>query len=240
MKIDTTERILVIGDTHFPAHHKDYIEFLVSVRENYDLDTALHVGDVVDHHAISYHESSPSAASAGDELAIAKQSLAELSEEFPKLTISCGNHDILPARKAKTMGLPKAMIKQLNEIYETPDEWNWVPDFVEFKLKCGMTCVMQHKISTSMAAGVNKLRGASLIQGHHHFTSGVAWNQAPEWRLFFMSVGCGVDPNHPAMSYASNGVLSLPALGCGVIIDGWAAFIPMWLDGADRWNGKVP
>jgi len=29
-----------------------------------------------------------------------------------------------------------------------------------------------------------------------------AWNKAPNWNLFFMSVGCGIDPEHPAFAYA--------------------------------------
>jgi len=240
MKIGVTDEIMFIGDTHYPAEHRDYLAFLVAVRDTYGITTTLHVGDVVDNHALSYHESDPDLHSSGDELELVRKGLAAMAKEFPDLVISAGNHDALPTRKALTHGLPKEFLKGYNELFETPDTWKWVPDYVEFDLACGMPCVMQHAVAASLTAGQNKLRTASLIQGHHHYTAGVAWNKAPNWNLFFMSVGCGIDPEHPAFAYAGGGILKRPLLGCGVVIGGWASFIPMWLNDQGRWNGRVP
>ncbi len=240
MKIQVTDRILFIGDTHLPAEHPDYLAFCCAVRDDYGLTTALHVGDLVDFHAMSYHESDPNLRSAGDEHDATKDKLRDWAYEFEELHISRGNHDDLPRRKALSHGLPTEFLKGYNDLFDTPDTWYWVPDYVEFDLGCGMPCVMQHGISASLEAGKNKLRTASLIQGHHHYTAGVAWNSAPKWKLFFMSVGCGIDPSHPAFAYARSGVLKKPLLGCGIVVDGYASFIPMWLDAHGRWTGKVP
>jgi len=240
MIIETTERILVIGDTHFPATHPDYVAFLVAVRDAYKLDSTLHVGDVVDFHAISYHETDTELPTAAEELRIARECLASLAAEFPEMHITQGNHDNLPQRRLQTHGLPQAFLPGFNTLFNTPETWHWHTGFVKFFLKCGMPVVMQHGIASSLTAGANKLRTASLIQGHHHYTSGVAWQSAADWRLFFLSVGCGVDPDHLGMAYAGSSVLKIPALGCGVVVDGWASHIPMWLDDTGRWNGRVP
>jgi predicted phosphodiesterase len=46
-------RVLVIGDTHFPAVHKNYFSFIKRVRDKYKCTEIIHIGDVVDHHCIS-------------------------------------------------------------------------------------------------------------------------------------------------------------------------------------------
>ena len=52
-------RVLVIGDTHFPAVHKNYFTFIKKIRDKYKCNEFMHIGDVVDHHCISFHAKHP-------------------------------------------------------------------------------------------------------------------------------------------------------------------------------------
>ena len=99
MRIKVTERILVIGDAHIPAEHPDYLAFCKAVKNKYRTTTILSAGDLVDWHAISYHESDPDLPSPGEEWELVRDRLKSWSRAFPKLTISMGNHGKLPQRK---------------------------------------------------------------------------------------------------------------------------------------------
>jgi len=59
--------ILVISDTHCPYHHPDLIAFLKAIKKKYKPDRVIHIGDEVDSHAISFHDSDPDLYSAGHE-----------------------------------------------------------------------------------------------------------------------------------------------------------------------------
>lgn len=238
--IEVSERILFIGDVHAPAEHPDYLAFLVAVRDKYKLDTAISVGDFIDFHAMSYHESDPDLPGPGDELDEGAERLQAYAAEFPKLSITTGNHCNIPARKALTNGLPKAFLRGYNELFNLPDTWFWTTRPLGFTLECGVAVAVQHAVSPSLEAGRKNLRDSALVQGHHHFTAGVAWASAPRHQLFFLSCGCGVNPAHPAMAYADKGVLKMPCLGCGMLLNGDARFVPMWVRGNGRWNGVVP
>jgi len=68
LKKNTNSRILVIGDIHAPYMHKDTVEFLSLVKEVYQPDRVVQIGDEVDIHAISMHDSDPDLDAAGKEL----------------------------------------------------------------------------------------------------------------------------------------------------------------------------
>ena len=240
LSIRATERILIIGDTHIPACHPDYLDFVSQVRDEYDLTTHIHVGDVTDWQSASFHEHDPDLTSPGDELELIRSAIQPWAEEFPDLFISEGNHCKIPARRLKAAGLPKAFLKDANELYGTPAGWVWQPNYIQFELECGMPVVVQHSFAASLNAGKHKLRSESVVAGHHHSQAGVVWNTDTRYRRFFLATGCGVDHNHPAFDYGKNGICNIVSHGCGIIIDGAAYHIPMFLDEDGRWNGKVP
>ena len=51
-------RVLVIGDTHAPCVHKDYIQFLKKIEKKHQCNRVVHIGDIVDWNSISFHEDS--------------------------------------------------------------------------------------------------------------------------------------------------------------------------------------
>src|ERR1700722_6285708 len=59
--VTTMAKVLAVGDTHLPAVHPGYLAFCSDLYDKYDCDTAVHIGDFVDHHAISAHDPSPEA-----------------------------------------------------------------------------------------------------------------------------------------------------------------------------------
>jgi len=234
-----TDDILVIGDPHHPAGHPDYLPFLKAVRKKYKCKNVLCVGDMVDFQALGYHESDPDLPSAGDELERVVKTLKDWQKAFPSLVISEGNHTKMPKRKAKTFGLPRAFLRGFNDVFGITADWVWEPSHVTFNLACGMPVLMQHSWSASLDAGKKALCSESVIGGHFHSSSGVTWSQDTKYRRFYMAAGCGVDPKHPAMSYGRNGAKSIHTLSCGIIVNGAAHVIPMWLTPEGRWSGKL-
>ena len=67
------KRILVISDMHIPYHHKDAFKFLKEIKKEFKPDTIINIGDSIDFHNISMHQSSPDLPNAGDELRITRE-----------------------------------------------------------------------------------------------------------------------------------------------------------------------
>lgn len=51
--------VLLIGDSHIPYEHRDYLKFCKAVAKKYNCTKFVHVGDEVDNHAISFHDTDP-------------------------------------------------------------------------------------------------------------------------------------------------------------------------------------
>jgi len=120
---------LVISDLHIPYHHPKAFDFLYKVYKAYKCQYVLNVGDIVDNHSGSYHESEPDAYGPEEEYELAKRYMQDLQDMFPVMTITPGNHCLIPQRKAKTVGLPSSMLSDFNRIYDLDDGWEWVDVF---------------------------------------------------------------------------------------------------------------
>ena len=118
-------RILVISDMHHPYSHPDTIEFLIALHKKYKFDRVVCVGDEVDGHAISFHQSDPDLLAPGDELKTAIRRMQPLYRVFPSVDVLDSNHGSLVYRKGKFAGLPRAVFKSWREILEAPKGWKW-------------------------------------------------------------------------------------------------------------------
>ncbi len=225
-------RVLVIGDLHCPATHPRYIDFIRDMQDAWQTDRVVFIGDVVDLHAISYHAHELDADNVFAEHSAAKQYIAEWYEEFPKADVTVGNHDERVARKAKDVGIPEIMLKPYAELWGTP-RWNWC-DYTEID---GVHYTHGTGMSGERPAFTRaKQAMQSSVMGHTHSKAGVSWLAGPHQTVFGMNVGCGVDPDHPAMRY-SKSHLKRPMLGCGMVIDGTPFFEPMDMGGKYRKKG---
>ena len=217
-------RILHIGDIHLPFTHKDYLRFCKKVYRQYKCNKVVFAGDIIDSHAMSYHESDPDGMSAGDELRLAQKMIKPWVKTFPKAVVTIGNHDALPMRKALTYGIPKTMLRSLSELYETPG-WDWV-------LEKEIDGVLYHHgkgHGKNAALNTCIIEQKSVAQGHAHSYPGVQFFASTGDRTFGLNCGCGIDID--AYAFAYNKKFSVrPVLGCGVVIDGIQPhFIPMEL-----------
>ena len=211
--LNTKERrILVIGDIHAPFELDGYLEFCQETYSKYLCNQVIYIGDIIDNHYTSYHETSSDAMGGLDELEYAIRAVKRWSDAFPVADVLIGNHDRMVMRKAQTSDIPSAWIKSYNEVLGT--NWNWteriVYDSVQFIHGEGGT-----------ASTKSKNDMMSTVQGHIHTQCYTMWSVGRNFKVFGMQVGCGVDGSSYATAYAKN--FKKQAIGCGVVLGGHTA-----------------
>jgi len=227
--------IMVIPDLHISAHHKESFKFLKAVRDKYEPDLVIFLGDVVDFHSLSYHEKDPDLPSPKDEIVQVRKYVQELSQIFPEAICIMGNHDKLIQRKAVTAGLPKYAVKELSEIIKSPHGWRWVGDYKANTIK-GPVYFTHGRTST-----INKmaqLMGMSSCSGHYHSKFYVSYFATPMGIYFDANFGCLIDKDHKAFLYSEQSI-GKPVLGCGIIKMGRAILVPMYLKRHGKWTGEL-
>ena len=55
LRLDTSNRVLVIGDIHAPFERKDYLQFCMNTYHKYRCNIVVFIGDCIDNHFPSYH-----------------------------------------------------------------------------------------------------------------------------------------------------------------------------------------
>jgi len=206
-------RVLVIGDLHEPFCLESYLTFCKKVYKKYDCNQVVFIGDVIDNHYSSYHETDADGLGGGDELEMAINRLQRWYKAFPKAHVTIGNHDRIIARKAQTGGIPKRWIREYSEVLDTP-RWK----FVERVVIDGVQYIHGEG---GTARTKSKADMMSTVQGHLHTQCYTDWAVGMNFRIFGMQVGCGIDHESYAMAYAKAG--KKPAIGCGVVIGGKVA-----------------
>lgn len=210
-------KVLVIGDLHAPATHPDYFEFVRSIRRKHRTDQTVFIGDVIDHHAISFHKAHPESTDALTEYNKAFETVKKWYKAYPNAYVTIGNHDERVHRLAADAGVPSVYLKDYNELYKTKN-WEWVNnveiDDVYYYHGTGSS-------SAYPAFNAAKLRNQSVVMGHYHTKAAINWMCGPKsHRIFGMSVGCGIDAKHLAMKYGEN-YLVKPMISCAVVHDGY-------------------
>lgn len=208
------KRILVIGDTHIPYEKKGYLEFCKEQYDYYNCNEVVHIGDLIDLHATSFHPSIPEAYSAGEELKYTKLKLQEWYRVFPNMKVVRGNHDDRVFRLASNSGITKHWIRDFSEVLEVP---NW--DFQEsYKIR---DTLFVHGTGTSGVTAAYRRAlnmGCNVVIGHLHTESSIIYHQINDKAIFGMIIGCGIDEDSYGMNYAKN-MPKKSIISCGIILN---------------------
>lgn len=210
-------RVLVIPDLHAPFIREGALEWCLEQQKLWNCGKIVAIGDIVDQHAISYHESDPDGMSAGQEYKAAKKQLRKLFHMFPGTKdnpVYCclGNHDLLIARKAKTAGLSSHFVRSLGEVYNAPGTWNFV-DSVEID-----DVVYQHGGAGGNAKRMAMHSRRSTVQGHLHSEFSTDWLVSERDAIFGCQVGALLDDKAYAFAYGRP-YPKKSAIGCAVILN---------------------
>lgn len=219
--------VLVIGDTHCPAMRDGYVPFLQRTADQWGADKVIHIGDLVDWNSISYHEKLPTLANAESEYKKAKQQVKRLVKAFPEADWMIGNHDCLTERKAITAGLPPSLMLNYNDMWDCP--WTVHPRFDKYEFE-GVLYSHGDSGPGGKFASLNQAMAnfQSTVIGHFHAAGGVSYWANPAFRVFGMSVGCGIDVDKDQFNYGKR-YPAKPILGCGIVVDGKSAYFEPWL-----------
>jgi hypothetical protein len=207
-------RVLTIGDLHEPFTLEKYLAFCISIKEKYDCNEIVFIGDILDNHFSSFHVTDPDGHGALDELTSAKENIAKWYKAFPVATVTNGNHDCLPSRKAFDSGLSASWVKSIDEVLDVPN-WTFVEDVV-------IDGVMYTHGVGRQARQRSKNDMISIVQGHYHSKSYIDHYVGLSDHIWAMQIGCGIDRKSYAMAYGKH--FDKPHINCGVILE----------------NGKLP
>ena len=208
--LEVKKNVLVIGDLHLPFCLDNYLLHCIETYNKYKCNEVVFIGDIIDNHASSYHETDPDGYSAGQELKMAIQRIKQWYQAFPKATVIIGNHDRLIMRKAYSSGLSKMWIKDYAEVLGTPG-WNFTES-----IEIDDVLYIHGEGGTARARVRRDLQ--SIVQGHLHSQAYIDWCVGAKFKLFGMQVGCGIDHKSYAMAYGKEG--PKPAIACGVVLQG--------------------
>ena len=217
-------RVGIISDTHIPYEHPDYLEFCQETFDQWEVDTVIHIGDFLDNHSLSFHDSEPVLHNVHGEYEHALERAHNWYKAFPECTLILGNHDRIPARQLRKLGMePSIFAKPLKELLQMPEGW-------EIAEKLEIDDVLY--VHGETAGGVNgfrndaKQRMQCTVSGHNHSNFGVSYTASDRELVWGMAVGCGVDNSSMAFAYGRH-FKNKPILGCGVVIDGLPYAEPM-------------
>ena len=201
--------VLVIGDLHEPFCLDSYLDWCLEQYHAYNCTEVVFIGDIIDNHYSSYHETSADGMGGLDELELAIKRISRWYKAFPVATVIIGNHDRIIMRKAQTSAIPSKWIKSYKEVLEVPN-WNFVERYEKDEVQYihGEGGTARTKCRADMM---------NTVQGHLHTQCYTEHYVGKNFRVFGTQVGCGINHKSYAMAYAKYG--KRPAVGCAVILN---------------------
>lgn len=231
------QRILLISDMHAPFQHPDTIKFLEALKNKYTPTRVICLGDEIDQHNMSFHDSDPNLPGPADELLMAIAALQPVYKLFPEMDVLDSNHGSMLYRKGKHHGIARKFLREYGEVIDAPKGWKWHHELI-IDLPSGNKCFFHHGLSKDVMKIV-MLRGLCVVQGHYHTEFCIGYIGNPAHLLWGMNIGCLIDKQSLAFAY-DNANVGRPVIGTGGIIDGQPRLFPMLLNRKGRWGGVVP
>ena len=231
--------ILFIPDQHSPYHHLDTIAFLHDLAALVNPTRVVNLGDEVDDHGLSMHDSDPNLDSAGMELAKARLFIADLATLFPTMDVCHSNHGSLVYRRAMKFGIPVDYIKSYRDILFPNgggDGWEW-KDKIKIELPNKELLIAQHQ-SAGETIGNAAHERASIIEGHLHAQFEMTYRSSTTALYWIVLSGCLIDRESLAYAYGKL-YAKKPIIGATVVKDSLPYLIPMPQDSNGRYTGKI-
>lgn len=210
------KNVLVIGDLHEPFCLEDYLYFCRAQQEKFNCGTVVFIGDIIDNHFSSYHDTDPDGLSAGMELVNAIKKVQRWYKVFPEAIVTVGNHDRMVARKLFSGQLSQRWIRPIQEVLEVPN-WNFVDEFIHNDV-----LYIHGEGGTAKTKAREEM--ISVVQGHLHSEGYTEIISGTGGQRFAMQVGCGIDFKQYAFSYAQRG--KKPVISCGIVLNNFPILIP--------------
>jgi metallophosphoesterase superfamily enzyme len=200
---------LVIGDLHEPFCLDEYLDWCKLQYETYFCNKVVFIGDIIDNHYSSYHETSADGLGGLAELELSIERIARWYKAFPTATVIIGNHDRMIMRKSQTSAIPSKWIKSYTEVLEVPN-WDFVERFEQDDVQYihGEGGTARTKCRADMM---------NTVQGHLHTQCYTEHYVGQNYRIYGTQTGCGINHESYAMAYAKYG--KKPAIGCAVILN---------------------
>ena len=185
----------------------EYLYFCIEQYVRHNCTEVVFIGDVIDNHYSSYHETDADGMGGADELELAITRIARWYEAFPKATVIIGNHDRMIMRKAQTSAIPSKWIKSYKEVLQVPG-WNFVERYVKNGVQFlhGEGGTARSKCRQDMM---------NTVQGHLHTQAYCEHYVGQKFRVFGMQVGTGIKFSSYSFAYAKAG--KKPAIGVGIV-----------------------
>ncbi len=200
----------IVGDLHEPFCLDAYLDHCKEVFTRHKVDRVVFIGDVIDNHYSSFHDPDPDGMGAGRELDLAIEKLSRWYEAFPDADVIIGNHDRIVHRKAYSAGISKRWIRDYSETLNTP---NW-----RFSERIIIDGVQYIHGEGGTARTKSRKDLMSTVQGHLHTQCYTEWTVGANTRIFGCQVGCGIEHESYAFTYAKN--FPKPAIGCAIVTGG--------------------
>ena len=213
--IKVEDRVLVIGDLHEPFCLDGYLDFCKEQYALHNCNRVVFIGDIIDNHYSSYHETDANGMGGKYELEQAIDKLKPWYKAFPDAYVTLGNHDRIIIRKAQTSNIPTKWIKEFSEVLETPN-WKFVTEIYIDDVR------YVHGDKSGKPRMAAKRDMVSTVSGHYHTDMYVEWMFGKTRAIFAMAVGCGIDARSYAMGYMQGG--KKEAIGIGIVKGGKIAF----------------
>lgn len=228
--------ILVLSDQHYPYNHADIYAFLKALKQKYNPDIVINLGDEVDLHSFSFHEHDADLLSPGDELRESIAKLQPIYKLFPKMHIVESNHGSLVYRRGKANGLPRHVLKSYRDVLEAPIGWKWHKDLI-VKASDDSNIYICHG-RTADGLRLSQSLGMKCVQGHFHEKFEVRYWGNKLGLFWSVIAGCLIEDDSLAFAYNKLN-LKRPIIGTVVILNGHPKLEPMVLDKNGRWIGKL-
>lgn len=221
---DEDKVVLYITDMHLPFSKPEYLDWVKNVAIQFDVNTIVHGGDIVDNHALSFHDNEPDAMGAEDELEEALVMIKGWVELFPYVYYTIGNHDAIPQRKAAAMGLSTRYLRSFSQLLGLPDTWL----IADSHIINGVKYEHGHRAKGGVHGAFNTAinNRMSTCTGHFHSNYGIKYQNNGGDTIFGLAGGCLVDNDRYAFRYGL-GSANKPIVGVSVIYNSsFAVSIP--------------